>query len=136
MPYQTDTTERESAFNIALRFLESLQLNLNQANYFARIGDLDSWRVELDCIYRKSYSRQTKDEQDNMKTIKEEVESAYVAYSRKRNKKSDLNKNVIALKRRYTSTLSKYEMELIKIIDRIGWLVPTKKSVLEAMDIG
>ncbi len=133
---------RDSVMNIAKKFLDSIQANLNQANNFFVTKNYPAWHSVLDCLYRKCLGRMIKDEVDKIMKIRNGIGFFLLKYNlrtakiKKNNSKinPEGNKEVIGYKSNYINHLSLYEEELIKVLDRIGWLVPTNKSIMDIID--
>ena len=119
-------------FGIGKVFLMGIQQLLYDANTCAKQGDCNGWRLNLDCIFRKCAGRLTEDEEIISTNIITEVNRLTTQYSirliKDENTKKGTHKKTIRVSKELTIALSKYEMFIIKILDRLDWLIPAEKK--------
>lgn len=137
---EEEDKNKSSVFNMAIVFLEGIQLNIKEANFFSRTADYNGWHNTLDCIYNKCYPRMNKKEKQFLENIKNKIYDSSIEFNQKKQyvENNDNPEAVYSLNRigsKYGGLLSQFERELMVVLDRIGWLVPTKKSVLDALQI-
>ena len=113
-------------------FLMRIQQLLYDANNCSKYGDYNGWRLNLDCIFRKCAGRLTKDEESISTNIITKVNRLTTQYSirliKDENTKKGTHKKTIKVSKELTIALSKYEMFIIKILDRLDWLIPAEKK--------
>lgn len=124
-----DTTK----YGMGRIFLQSIQTLILKANYCATIGDFGGWRINLDCISRKCASEFTQDEEKQVTTITNDLEIISFKHTISLNKDSrrlngQASKRTIVLGKLHGAMLSKYEIFILKVLHRLGWLVPAEKK--------
>lgn len=120
---------KESAFNIAIKFLEGIQESLKDCEQYYMEGRLMYWNKKLDAIYRRVPKNKLKEEE---KTALEKARNTAIGKNNKFVGNANVKQNS-TLKKEYQYCLEKYEEELIGILDRLGWLVPTKETIEDMM---
>ena len=113
-------------------FLQSIQTLLLKANYAVSIGDFFGWRNHLDCIIRKCLGRFSPEEQEYYNNISERLETISLNHMMSKNRDSrqqhvTTSKRTMILAKEHGSILSEYEIFIIKVLDRLNWLVPSEK---------
>jgi len=133
----TELAERKdedtNPYGMGRIFLQSIQTLILKANYCTSLGDFGGWRINLDCISRKCASQFTGEEQKQVTTITNDLELISFKHTVSLNKDSrkvsgQTSKRTIVLGRLHAGMLAKYEIFILKILHRIGWLVPAEKK--------
>jgi len=145
---QGDDKIRESAFNIAIKFLEGIQQNITEANYFSRQEDYKMWYQTLECIYRKVFAKMKEAERKKFERIRADIGNNADCFAQAQT----LSDNVdippasefvdgvytppyLEGAGNFILALKVYERELISVLDRVGWLVPTRKTIFDMAQV-
>ncbi len=130
-----DNEEKQEDTNklgIGKVFLMEIQQLLRNANTSATYGEYNNWRSNLDCIFRKFSGRLTPNEDAIATSAIEEIDllgsQHTIRLIKDANRNKGPHKKTIRVGKELTTSLSKYEMIIIKILDRLNWLIPEKKK--------
>lgn len=117
--------EEDSIMNVGKDFLRSIQRDLNEATAATKNGDYQSKRVALDCVNAKCSNRQTKEEEIMLKVINISLNTISGMYNKKVNK----GRNPALIGQSFANILDEYEKAIIRVLDRIKWLVPHEDKI-------
>ncbi len=118
-------------FGVGKAFLMSIQESLHNANSCFINGYYQGWRSHLDCIYRKISSKTNKEETKAVETVLSNVDTLgtkHAIQSQKDGKSGNVSKKTIIIGRDFVASLAEYEQLIIKVLDRLGWLIPKDKE--------
>jgi len=127
-----DKEEDLKKYGMGKIFLQSIQTLLLKANYCATISDYSGWKNNLDCIIRKCAGRFSKEELKEFPTISNHLESVSLKHTLSVNKdikgiSLQASKRTIVLGKQHGMMIAKYEIFIVKVLDRLNWLVPSEK---------
>ena len=129
---EEDKREDTKKLGIGKVFLMRIQQLLYDANNCTNYGDYNGWRSNLDCIFRKCSGRLTTEEKTISLDVIKKVDSLTIYHSIRLAKDSKgtkgSHKKTINVGKELTTALSEYEMLIIKILDRLNWLIPAEKK--------
>ena len=129
---EEEKEEDTKKLGIGKVFLMDIQQLLRNANSSANYGDYGGWRSHLDCVFRKCAGRLTSNEEGISGSIITEVDLITTIHSvrliKDEKRKRGYSKKTVKIGKELTAVLAKYEMFIIKILDRLNWLVPAEKK--------
>ena len=127
------TEEDTKKYGIGKVFLMQIQSLLQNVNSCSVQGNYTQLRIYLDSIFTKCYGRVDKDEKEEYQKIIDSVDKRGNLYAKRLNRdeksiSGNMSKKTLSTGKIYATTLSDYEKFIIKILDRLGWLIPHEKK--------
>lgn len=124
-----DKKEDTKSLGIGKIFLGSIQNLLQQSDYCRKMGDYSGWRSNQDCVVAKFSGRTTPEEDNKILNHIVDLNDLSLAYAIRcmKDKKKSPHKQTIIVKKKYANALSEYQKTVIKILDRLDWLIPNER---------
>ena len=129
---EQNKTDDTKSLGIGKIFLGSIQVLLQQCDNCRRTGDYSGWRNNEDCIVGKFSGRIIPEEDAKLKNHTINMNKKFLEHSIRQAKgikhnKGFASKRTIIAGKNLATELSEYQKTIIKILDRLDWLIPREK---------